>query len=101
MLQDEGAIYLLVTGNVPNDAVQRADSKRFVGRNGDPVRGRGRRLQNDVTANLMDLGVIPVTAEMVGKFHSAEVAGKLHAMASTSSRTSRRRIAAGLGLSKK
>jgi hypothetical protein len=57
--------------------------------------GRLWGLQDDVTADLMDSLVVPVFAEMSDQSLSAQISGQLHATASTSSRTRRRRMEAG------
>jgi len=101
IFQDGFAIYVLMLRDIPDDAIEGADTKNFVCRDRDSMRDWSRRLQDNVTADLMDLCVLPVPAEVIGEFQTAEVAGKLHAMASNSSRTRRRRMAAGFFSSKK
>ncbi len=52
-------------------------------------------LENDVAAYLVDSSVVPMPAQMLDPILTAEIARQLHATASTSSRTNRRRIEAG------
>jgi len=64
-------------------------------RNRNPVGSRLLSLQNDVTSDLMNSLVSPTLAEVLYQSFTAQVAWQFHATASTSSRTSRRRIDAG------
>jgi hypothetical protein len=65
------------------------------------MRNRSPRLKDYVTAYLMNLHIVSTPNEVVGEINAAQVAWEFQAMASTSSRTRRKRIAEGFCLSKK
>jgi hypothetical protein len=77
------------------DRIERPNSQRVVRRNGNTVGRWLRGLQNDVAPDLMNLCILPTLAEMLGQVFAAQITRQLHATASTSSRTRRRRIEAG------
>ena len=56
-------INAFVIGNGSKNAVERADTQCVVSGNGDTVRSRYLRLQNDVAPHLVDLDVSPLSAE--------------------------------------
>jgi hypothetical protein len=58
------------------------------------------RLQDDVAADLMNALILPELTEVPCEHLSAEITRQLHATASTSSRTRRKRIEAGGTVSK-
>ena len=64
-------------------------------RNGNPMMAWLFRLQNDVTADLVNSLIFPPPAEVADKFFSAQIPRQFHATASTSSRTNLSRIEAG------
>jgi hypothetical protein len=75
--------------------VQRPDAQRRVCGNSDPMRRWLLGLQNDVAPDLMNPLVSPMLAKVLDQALTAQIARQLHATASTSSRTRRRRIEAG------
>jgi hypothetical protein len=92
--------HALVRGNSREDRVQRPNSEGIVGRNSDSMRRRLSGLQNDMAPDLMHSLLSPVLAKVFDQGRTAQIARQLHATASTSSRTKRRRIEAGAGESK-
>ena len=84
-------IHTLVRRDQPQNAVERAYTDRIVIRYRDALM-RGRvRLQNNVTAFLVDLAVLPMLAKNFHDLAPGKVTRNFHA-ASTSSRTKWRRI---------
>jgi hypothetical protein len=75
-----------VIGNGSKNAVERADTQRLVGGNGDTVRSGFLRLQDHVAAYLVDLDVSPVPTECGREFMAAHVTREFHPRASISSR---------------
>ncbi len=63
------------------------DPKRNVVWYRDALLGRFVRLNNDVTARLMNSPVLPLTAQNSGEPLTRNIPRQLHAMDSTSSRT--------------
>ena len=80
-------VYILVLGHISEDAVQRTDTHHFMRWNSQAVRTWLVRLQDDMTANLINLCITPVAAESCHKLESTQVSGKFHPRASISSRT--------------
>lgn len=87
--------HALVRSNRGKDRIQRSDSQRRMRGDGDPVVRRIFGLQNNVAADLMNLGVLPMLREVFDQVLAAQVAWQPHATARTSSRTRRKRIDAG------
>ena len=59
--------------------IESSDSERFMGRNGYAlIRWRG-RIENYMTACLMNLHIVPASAKAFGQFDAAEITRKLHA----------------------
>jgi hypothetical protein len=81
--------------NCGKNRIECPNSQRVVRRNGDPVLRWLMGLQNDVAPDLMNLRILSTLAEMLSQIFAAQIARQLHATASTSSRTRRRRIDAG------
>src|SRR3954447_9815007 len=73
----------------------------MVVRDRDPVVSGLGGFQNDVTADLVHLRVLPFSAQRSARQHTRNVTGNLHATSRTSSRTRWSRTRSGRGRSKK
>lgn len=97
--QDFFAGDLLVLRDLADDLAERSDPHWGVGWD-HLLRAAGSfGPQHDVIADLLDPGVLPMAADVIGESVSADVAWEFHATASTSSRRRCRRTCAGLGSS--
>ena len=76
----------VVVGYGPQNSIQRSHSHSLVCGNGDTVGTWFLSLQDNVAANLVKLGVPPMTAEGGYKFVPAQVTRNFHPRASISSR---------------
>jgi len=81
--------------------VERAKPKGVVVRDRDPLMGRYGSFEDDVTADLVHLRVLPSPAQGIREMRARDVARDLHATEKISSRTRWRRIRSGRGRSKK
>jgi hypothetical protein len=95
LFEDLLLCHVLVRSNTGKNRVERADSQGIMRRNSHTVGSRLFGLQDGVAPCLMNSLVAPAIAEVFDQVLTAQTARQLHATASTSSRTSRRRIEAG------
>lgn len=81
--------------NGSKNRVQRPDAQGSVGRNSHAMMPGLLSLQDDMAAHLVHALIVPMLAQVADEFFTTLIARQLHATASTSSRTMRRRIEAG------
>jgi hypothetical protein len=86
-MQDLVSIYPLVTRDGAEDRMQRTEPHCAVGGYGDALAERLQRLNQDVTAFLMNLTVIPSPAKNFDEFLTRQISRKFHRVERTSSRT--------------
>jgi len=87
--------HALVRRNGCEYRIQRSNPKGMMFRNGNALRTGLTGLKDDMAANLVHLPVLPAAAEVLHQLLTAQIARQLHATASTSSRTRRKRIESG------
>lgn len=76
-----------MSGNRRQNGRQRADAQRRVGRYDDALARRLIGFERRMAADLMNLAVAPMTAEVPDETLSGEIARQLHPTATNSSRT--------------
>jgi len=79
--------YALVPGNCRQDSRQRADAQRRVGRYDDALARRLIGFERYMAADLMNLAVAPLAAEVPDEVVSGQIARQLDPTATNSSRT--------------
>ena len=101
MFEEVRLLHAFDLRNRPENRVQGAQAERRMIRDRKPMTSRRVRLQDDVLDFLVDAPVAEIAAEDFDEVGAAAIAGQLHAGCKSSSRTRCKRMAAGLGWSKK